>query len=231
MLQAYRSRTPQLLVRRHYGILQPSNGAVKIPELETSFPFSWLRDSCQCAACVHPSTKQKLRDSSSVSPLTQPSSEHGSISYSQTSHALTIRWDPRYEPNLEPHTSSFTVEFLKRYSSSQNVRRLHKDIDNVKWTAPELNASPALYLSYSDIHNPIGLLKALKQLSCYGVLFVTGVPNQETSDLTCELQALAFQFGEIRETFYGRVWDVKNVKNSKNIAYTNLNLDLHMDLL
>jgi len=144
---------------------------------------------------------------------------------------LTIQWDPRYEPNLEPHTSIYTAEFLKRYSSRQNVRKLHKDIDHVKWTALELKASPTLYLSYSDIHSPIGLLKALKQLSRYGILFVTGVPNLETSDQTCELQALAFQFGEIRETFYGRVWDVKNVRNSKNIAYTNLNLDLHMDLL
>lgn len=38
--------------------------------------------------------------------------------------------------------------------------------------------------------------------------------------------------GEIRRTWYGdRVWDVKSVAGSKNIAYTNLDLGLHMDLV
>ena len=42
---------------------------------------------------------------------------------------------------------------------------------------------------------------------------------------------MARLFGEIRPTFYGLVWDVKNKRNSKNIAYTNLNLGFHMDIL
>ena len=59
----------------------------------------------------------------------------------------------------------------------------------------------------------------------------TGVPNAETSDETCELRALAAAFGRIRYTFYGHVWNVRNIKESRNIAYTNLDLGLHMDLL
>lgn len=50
-------------------------------------------------------------------------------------------------------------------------------------------------------------------------------------DATCELRKLAETFSNIRETFYGQVWDVVNVRNSRNIAYTNLDLGLHMDLL
>lgn len=231
MLFRYSSNSLKSLGRRCYGILQASNGTIAVPGLETRFPFQWLRDSCQCSSCVHPSTKQKLRESSSVSPNAQPASEHGSISYSQTSHALTIQWDPRYEPSAESHTSTYTYQFLRRYSDPVNIRQFHRDVDVVNWTAAAIQASPDLYVTYSDINQPYGLLKAITQLNRYGLLFVTGVPNTETSDVTCELQSLAFQFGEIRETFYGRVWDVKNVKNSKNIAYTNLNLNLHMDLL
>lgn len=65
----------------------------------------------------------------------------------------------------------------------------------------------------------------------YGILFVAGVPNIETSHEKCELRALAELFGELRSTFYGPLWDVVNIHNSRNIAYTNLDLGLHMDLL
>jgi gamma-butyrobetaine dioxygenase len=76
----------------------------------------------------------------------------------------------------------------------------------------------------------IGLLSAVNQLSSYGLIFVTGVSNSETSDESCELRKLAEYFGKIRHTFYSQVWDVKDVRNSHNIAYTNLDLGLHMDL-
>ncbi|KAF9238090.1 hypothetical protein BU15DRAFT_75480 [Melanogaster broomeanus] len=38
-------------------------------------------------------------------------------------------------------------------------------------------------------------------------------------------------FGELRTTFYGDMWDVKIAHNSRNIAYTDLDLGLRMDLL
>lgn len=75
------------------------------------------------------------------------------------------------------------------------------------------------------------MLKATTQLQRYGLAFVTGVPTQETSAEICELRKLAGMFGEIRNTFYGELWDVRNIRNSRNIAYTNLDLGLHMDLL
>lgn len=76
-----------------------------------------------------------------------------------------------------------------------------------------------------------GLLTAITQLTQYGLLFVRNVPNDKTSDAECELRKLVEKFGEIRETFYGRTWDVRNVRQSRNVAYTNLDLGLHMDLL
>ncbi|PVF98166.1 Clavaminate synthase-like protein [Serendipita vermifera] len=218
------------LGRRWSSTLQIINGKVKIPTVEGQFPLAWLRDSCQCSDCVHPSTKQKLRDSSSTSPYTQLVEKPASLSFS-SSNELTIQWDPQYEPGRRPHTSVYPVDFLRRYSNTINLHQFHKDLDAVKWTAADVQASPTLFVDYTSLKTPSGLLDGIRQLVRYGLLFVRGVPNQQTSDDTCELQKLAQLFGEIRETFYGRVWDVKNIKNSKNIAYTNLNLDLHMDLL
>ncbi|KAH8827137.1 hypothetical protein DL96DRAFT_1605656 [Flagelloscypha sp. PMI_526] len=62
---------------------------------------------------------------------------------------------------------------------------------------------------------------AIDQLLIYGLLFVTGVPNQNTSDSNCELRKLSSNFGELKHTFYGQVWDVQNIADAKNIAYTN----------
>ncbi|KAN0064253.1 Protoheme IX farnesyltransferase, mitochondrial [Thecaphora frezii] len=68
-----------------------------------------------------------------------------------------------------------------------------------------------------------------------GFAFVTGVPTDKTATAEGEdaatLRELASMLGEIRHTFYGPLWDVQSKPSSDNIAYTNLDLGLHMDLL
>lgn len=90
---------------------------------------------------------------------------------------------------------------------------------------------PNLFTPYDSLKQEYGLLNVITQLEQYGMVFVSGVSNVETSNEKCELRTLAEMFGEIRNTFYGELWNVKNVHNSTNIAYTNLDLGLHMDLL
>lgn len=75
------------------------------------------------------------------------------------------------------------------------------------------------------------LLAAINQLTRFGLLFVTGVPTERTDNATCETRKLVTLFAELRSTFYGDLWDVKDITNSRNIAYTNLDLGLHGDLL
>jgi len=84
-----------------------------------------------------------------------------------------------------------------------------------------------LWLSYDEYMNtPEGLLKGLKHLQDYGLFFLKDVPTKDQ-----EVATVAERIGHLRHTFYGRTWDVKSVPEAKNIAYTNLNLGLHMDLL
>lgn len=71
-----------------------------------------------------------------------------------------------------------------------------------------------------------------------GLAFVTGMPTDKTGDSTLvsdenspNLARLAEMLGEIRHTFYGSLWNVRSLgSSSRNIAYTNLDLGLHMDL-
>lgn len=161
----------------------------------------------------------------------RPLQTDGAVSFSNTFEELTVQWDPIFELDKKSHVSIYPLDFLKRYSDPHQLHEFHKDVELVPWVAADISKSRDLFVSYRDLDTPSGLLRAIVQLNRYGLLFVRGVPNEATNDHSCELPSLATSFGEIRETFYGRVWDVKNVKNSKNIAYTNLNLDLHMDLL
>jgi hypothetical protein len=74
--------------------------------------------------------------------------------------------------------------------------------------------------------------QALTHLQTHGLVILKGVPTSPTSDEACKLRDVARRIGEIRHTFYGEVWDVKSLGElGKNVAYTNVELGFHMDLL
>jgi len=191
---------------------------------DTSFPYVWLRDSCQSSDCVHPSTRQKLHRSSDVSTSIAPTDGPKGVEVTPT--GIDISW-------TDGHRSSFTQEFLERHASKSKLARFHYDqhLEERSWTNESISGHSDLFMPYERINTPQGLVDGITQLSKYGLLFVSGVPNEHTSNETCELRTLGERFGELRPTFYGLLWDVINVRNSKNIAYTNLELGLHMDLL
>jgi gamma-butyrobetaine dioxygenase len=184
------------------------------------FPYQWLRDSCQCPECIDPSTRQKLRSTADVNPDIRPADAGIDVG----DNGVNVTWNTG-------HRSFYTNSFLHYHSSRRNLAEFHKEGRRQIWNTKEISKARDLFLPYASLKTHEGLLDAINQLANYGILFVSGVPNQETADNTCELPTLAGHFGEIRETFYGVLFDVKNVKNSINIAYTNLNLGLHMDLL
>jgi len=57
------------------------------------------------------------------------------------------------------------------------------------------------------------------------LLFVHGVPHEETSDERCEMKHLAEKFWELRGTStVGPVWDRVKLPDGKNVAHTDLAL-------
>ena len=192
-----------------------------------SFPYIWLRDSCQSSKCIHEKSTQKLHRSSdiplNIAPIESPAGEGVRI----TPNGINIVWN-------DGHTSSFDQAFLERHASTSKLMEWHLDhhLTEEVWTHTSISNLPNLFIPYDKIKTPSGLVEAITQISKYGLLFISGVPNQETSHDTCELRSLAERFGEIRPTFHGVFWDVVNGANgSRNIAYTDLELGLHMDIM
>jgi gamma-butyrobetaine dioxygenase len=176
-----------------------------------------LRDSCQCAQCIDSSTRQKLRTSGSAAGAKLLKATKGFDAAGASGVHFT--WSD--------HASFYTMEQLTTMvsfnTSKTNVNHHYK---RVFWDREILEKSN-LRMRYEDLD-----LKAmLRQAQVYGLVIVSGVPTERTSDKDCELRAFMSRIGELRNTFYGETWDVKSVVNSKNVAYTSQDLGLHMDLL
>jgi len=215
------------------------------PSHSHTLPLRWLRDSCQCPFCVHPSTRQKLHRTSDVLGARPVEAEltDGALNIVWSEpESNSIRTDQEHQSTADErtHPSVYTLDWLSHYTSPAARSSFHHyiSLSPILWDRETLlSRSPALFVDYAVLSSPshpenVETLKlALTQLLRFGLVFVRGVPNERTDDVNCELRNLAGIFGRIRETFYGQVWDVRSVRDSKNIAYTNLDLGLHMDLL
>ncbi|KAH9033422.1 gamma-butyrobetaine hydroxylase [Lactarius pseudohatsudake] len=175
-----------------------------------TFSYRWLRDACTCPSCLHPSTQQKLHRSSDV-----PASISPEIVETITD-GVHIAWS-----GPDRHRSFFPLSFLATHASPPALHAFRQDVPAALWPTPSALLAFSendLDIPYSDLGTPRGLLRAITQLQRTGLLFVRGVPHSRHE--RCGL----------RETFYGGVWDVRDVVDSRNIAYTSLFLGLHMDL-
>ncbi|KAJ2999970.1 hypothetical protein HDV02_001227 [Globomyces sp. JEL0801] len=138
--------------------------------------------------------------------------------------SIKIKW-PKESYNLDrdEHISVFPIEWLKRFDYSNAYKPAIKPIS---WDARILTEKRET-VDFNDFMTNEGLKKALSQIRDYGLCFLKNVP----SDNPKQVELVGEQFGTILDTFYGRNFDVINDPKSKNIAYTSLFLDLHMDLL
>ncbi|KAG0006089.1 hypothetical protein BGZ80_011043 [Entomortierella chlamydospora] len=192
----------------------------------------WLRDNCPCPDCIHPTTRQKLHASSQI-PL-----DIAIASYNVQPEGLELVWSKGLDDvgdwedpakSKPGHKSLYPWEMiLGSYGGTPSEHRASTRMNHapILWDE-EIMKKNVLWLDYDEYMNtPEGLLKGLKQLQDYGLFFLKGVPTRDQ-----EVATAAERIGHLRHTFYGRTWDVKSIPNAKNVAYTNLNLGLHMDLL
>ena len=195
---------------------------LEVPSLNTTYAYRWLRDACTCASCIHPSTGQKLRRTSDIPASIAPESVKIS------DDGVHISW-----AGADQHRSFFPQALLAAHANPTALQSFHNDVPVALWPTASalLKASGTdLEVPYDELATPRGLLRAITQLQRTGILFLSGVPITDTTDAGCEVRKMAARFAEIRDTFYGDVWNVKTVNEIRNIAYTDLFLGLHMDL-
>ncbi|KAG2184561.1 hypothetical protein INT43_000470 [Umbelopsis isabellina] len=188
----------------------------------SAYSHLWLRDNCPCPQCLHPSNRQKLHSSADI-PL-NISPENAIL----RDDGIEITWDKplRHHHDSDKHRSFYPLSFLSKYSSPtarQTFR--YNNMKYITWDRDLMHAENK-FIHYDEYNTEEGLYKTLKQLFDYGIVFLDNVPTED-----CKVTQVAERIGNIRESFYGRDFDVKSVAKSTNIAYTSLYLGFHMDLL
>jgi gamma-butyrobetaine dioxygenase len=170
----------------------------------STFHAVWLRDNCPCLECRHPSG-QRLLDTRTIADdvaLDSALARDGTVSVAFA----------------DGHAADFDATWLRDHcycgaETRTTQRRL--------WDATV--ALPSL--AYDEVAaGGEGLRRWLAFVDELGFAILTGGPTEsETVTRVAEL------FGYVRETNYGRLFDVRSVVNPSNLAYTGLGLGGHTD--
>lgn len=91
---------------------------------------------------------------------------------------------------------------------------------------PTLSSTPFATYMVEDSQVQLHLTSLIKN----GIAFIVNVPVEKKEGHATSLKEVVERISSLRKTWYGDLWDVKAEEGSKNIAYTNLDLGLHMDL-
>ena len=119
----------------------------------------------------------------------------------------------------------FSVSWLEAhaYDKKQNNSKVWTHPDLKTWSKATLKRVPIISYKSAKSNKKL-LLKWLKSLHCYGFAKMTGCEKKSGT-----VVKIAKLFGYVRETNYGKWFDVKSKTNAVNLAYTNLGLQAHTD--
>ncbi|MBV8256546.1 MAG: TauD/TfdA family dioxygenase [Actinobacteria bacterium] len=160
-----------------------------------------LRDGCPCAECRHPVSGQRLFESSRV----LPNARIAGVAVSEEGR-LVVDW-------ADGHRSSFAAEWF-----DPDEERLLQP-----WDASLEGALP--WHAWADVvAEPSARAAWLRDAARLGFSLLHGVPVEEG-----EVETVAALFGAVRETNYGRHFDVSVSVDARNLADTALPLSPHTD--
>ena len=209
------------------------------------FPAVWLRHNCPCPDCRDPVTGQRLVE------ITQVSNVSVATVTAECGDSVEVTFTPG------GHRSVFSRAWLAAYGDvtargsavdDVSARREAGDGDRggalgaggdggggrdagdprtedgkTLWRAADLPAVPAAnWASYlADDGVRVALLDAVAR---YGAGLLHGVPPSAGM-----VTAVAETFGYVRETNYGRIFDVRVVADPANLAFTSRAIAPHTD--
>lgn len=183
-------------------------------------PF-FLRDACQCTACVDPSSGQRDFDFTEI-PLNIQATNVG---FDVGTGEWKVTWENDIPGHVD-HVSTYPRTMIEQLLLDQPVGLRGERILSL-WNARTFEAETK-EITYEDLlKNPTTLSETLKLISMHGLVFISNVPRDEKAAMNLVTRLT----GLYRNTFYGQSWDVRSVPQAKNVAYTSKVLDFHMDLL
>ena len=176
---------------------------------------TWLRDNAN-----DPKTRDKNNGQRLISISDIPVNTYiKSASLDKKGKNITLNFLPKKKQ------IRFSASWLEKnvYDKRQNNLNVWIHPDLKTWSKPSLKHIPIINYKYAKSNKKL-LVKWLKSLHRYGFAKITGCEKKSGTVIK-----IAKLFGYVRETNYGKWFDVKSKLNAVNLAYTNLGLQAHTD--
>lgn len=173
------------------------------------FPALWLADN-------RPETRRDVEGQRLLDAIELP--EHLSVRAAElTAHGIAVRFD------AFDGVSLFDPAWLRQHALDPASRAERRRMSRL-WDAG-LMREPLPSADYAAICRDKQALRGwLRHVEQLGFALLHGVPT--TPGVVCEVVSL---FGYVRETNYGRLFDVVSVEEPQNLAFTALALGNHTD--
>ncbi len=176
---------------------------------------TWLRDNAN-----DPQTRDKNNGQRLISILDIPVNTHiKSASLDKKGKNITLKFLP------EKKQVKFSSSWLEShaYDKKQNNLKVWIDPNLKTWTKASFKRVPIINYKTAKSNKKL-FIRWLKSLNYYG--FAKMMRCEKKSGTVIKIAKL---FGYVRETNYGKWFDVKSKTNAVNLAYTNLGLQAHTD--
>jgi len=190
-------------------LLSPKNGA------SLRFHSTWLRDNALDTKTRDKNNGQRLITVSDVPVKTYIKS----ASLNKKSKEITINFLPKKKQVI------FSTNWLKNnaYDKKQVGSKVWINPELKIWSKNSLKRIPIINYKTAKSNKKL-LINWLKSLNSFGFAKITGCEKK-----TGTVIKIAKLFGYVRETNYGKYFDVKSKTNAINLAYTNHGLQAHTD--
>lgn len=166
---------------------------------------AWLRDNAQDDKTVHPGNGQRLIDISDLPA--EPAIRSAGL---EADGSLSVTFDP------DGHHSTYAPGWLRGFAAPEPdpvaPRLWTEGFDVARFDFAAIASDPETERDW------------LAAVARDGIALVTGSPV--TPETVC---AIAETFGFVRETNYGRLFDVRSVEKPTNLAFTAAGLMVHTD--
>ena len=176
---------------------------------------TWLRDNASDDKTRDKKNGQRLITVSDIPVKTYIKS----ASLDKTGKEITINFLPKKKQ------VKFSTKWLKdnAYDNKQAGSKVWINPDLKTWSKNSLKRIPIINYKTAKSNKKL-LINWLKSLNSFGFARINGCEKKNGTVIK-----IAKLFGYVRETNYGKYFDVKSKINAVNLAYTNLELQAHTD--
>jgi gamma-butyrobetaine dioxygenase len=186
-------------------------------------PAVWLRANCPCGACCDPGSGQRLVALTDLPPDVTVAGVRASgavveVVFGPDGHRAVLdqRWLARYgEPDV-PRARAGAAPGGQDDGRTEDAKRL--------WAAADLGGEPPQGWWPRYLADPVHRRSCLSAVLAQGLVVLHDVPCEPGAVL-----AVARSLGYVRETNYGRLFEVRAEPAPANLAFTRRPIAPHTD--